>query len=61
MPTLKAELIPIDDDIVRYRVLCDQCEATHKSFPRRRESSEVPRDDWVPAYAGMTDTWEAHL
>ena len=19
------------------------------------------RDDWVPAYAGMTDKWEAHL
>ena len=43
----------------------------HKSFPRRRESSAqvVPaqagiqwsaRDDWVPAYAGMTDKWEAH-
>jgi len=44
---------------------------THKSFPRRRESSTyvVPAqagiqwsasDDWVPAHAGMTDKWEAH-
>ena len=41
VPTLKAELIRFDDDIVRFRVLCDQCEATHKSFPRRRESSGV--------------------
>ncbi|MCF7962478.1 MAG: hypothetical protein K9M08_17205, partial [Pirellula sp.] len=42
----------------------------HKSFPRRRESSAqvVPaqagiqwsaRDNWVPAYAGMTNKWEA--
>jgi hypothetical protein len=25
-PTLKAELVTIDDDIVRYRVYCDQCD-----------------------------------
>ena len=31
-----------------------------KSFPRRRESSGVPYDDWVPACAGMTNKWEAH-
>ena len=32
--TLNAELITIDDDIVRYRVFCDQCEVWHYHGPQ---------------------------
>lgn len=32
-PTVKAELVTIDDDIVRYRVYCDQCDDWHYHGP----------------------------
>lgn len=33
-PTLNAERITVDDDIVRYRLLCDQCEDWHYHGPQ---------------------------
>lgn len=33
-PTLKAERVTIDEDIVRYRVWCDQCADWHYHGPR---------------------------
>ncbi len=34
LPILKDELVNIDDDIVRYRVWCDQCDDWHYHGPR---------------------------
>ncbi len=33
-PTLVAEMVVIDDDIIRYRVYCDQCNEWHYHGPR---------------------------
>lgn len=33
-PTLKAELVKIDDNIVRFRVYCDQCDDWHYHGPQ---------------------------
>ncbi|MCY2980795.1 MAG: hypothetical protein NTU79_19195 [Planctomycetota bacterium] len=53
-------MIDADDDMVRYRVLCDRCEVDAKVVPAQAGIQWSASDDWVPAYAGMTDTSEAH-
>ncbi len=59
-PILKAELVLIDDDIVRYRVYCDQCNDWHYHGPQdgHRECHCINPDSLYHRTGYFIELWD---